>query len=252
MKRIQSTIRLVAIVLPATLGVLGGLWTIACFIFPVARQITILLPFGWAAYLWRNLSQLTINREIAIDFFLAMVLATAGLHAAFYWAIRRLNSGGAWPFRQTAKITALVLLLFAACVTATGLVRNVTWLLDGQELVTNRNREQALAHGVFYALEMFASDHAGEFPQTLDQLFPDYLSSRHPLFVDSTSPSPPEPLLYFSGHQASDGADRVILASPRPRGGRRFIMQINGTGEMLTELEFQGRLAEEHVSEEDL
>ncbi len=249
MKRIQSTIRLGAIVLATTLG---ALWALAFVFLPDARQITILLPFGWAAYLWRNLPQLTINREIAVDFFVALVLATAGLHTAFHWVLHRLKSGGAWPFRQTAKITVLVLLLFAACLTATGLVRNVTWLFETRELVTDRNREQALAHGVFYALKMFASDHAGEFPQTLDQLFPDYLGSRRPLFVGGAPSHPPEPLLYFSGYQASDGGDRVILASPRPRGGRRFVIQINGTGEMLTELEFRGRLAEQHISEEEL
>ena len=205
---------------------------------------------GWIPYLMRVIPQVTFNAEIAIDAAILLALATLGLHGILrWWATRQPEQPAKWRFNWTVKISAMVLLLFATSVAATGIVHQTGWLFAEKHLVRNaaigyQTRELSDMKQVGLAMRLYASDHNGKFPPSLNDLFPDYLQYKKMVYSYSHDDEPPEPMIYYSGYDDSDAsADVIVLSSPRPfpssNGDRRVIVHGDSSGVIIPESEFQ-------------
>ena len=72
-------------------------------------------------------------------------------------------------------------------------------------------KAMAEARQIVLACKLFAGDHDGALPDTLDQLIPTYLPDKH-LFVCPLDKNDPSGYDYFGGN-ASDPRDKIILKS---------------------------------------
>jgi Tfp pilus assembly major pilin PilA len=93
---------------------------------------------------------------------------------------------------------------------------------------------------VMLASKMYAIDHAGKFPGSLDQLLPDYLDDPRVLHTP-LKPGGGDPFIYFPGHTEKSSPDAIVLASPVVQSGRRSVATADGAALVLKELEYQQR-----------
>ncbi len=215
--------------------------------FPEAFEFLGTLSLGWASYLMRVVPRIRFNAEIAFGSLIALSLATFGLHRMMRWWRGARGTAEKWRAGWTLKITAMVLLLFATSIVATGIVHQVGWLFKAEHLVYNAGKgllTDVLSNvkQVSLALRMYADDHEDVFPRTLDELFPKYTTSRRIFFGTTERDEPPERTIYFPGFKATDPPDTIVLAAPHSPSGTRIIGQINGAAMMIGESEFQTRM----------
>ena len=96
------------------------------------------LAFGWVFYLRRVLPGVTVDWPGVAMAALCLVLFSAGSHALLGWLygqIRAKDPGeeaGRWRVRWTSSMVAVVLLMFVAGLSATGIVHQVGWLMDSR------------------------------------------------------------------------------------------------------------------------
>jgi len=216
---------------------------------PIPVQFAGLLLFGWIAYLARVLPEITFNREIAIDGALALALALFGLHRIlFWWTKQRGSESPKWHFGWTVKITVMALLLFGTSLASIGMIHQTAWLCHEPKLIeiggmSKETMELSNIRQVDIACRIFADDHGGQLPKCLEDLFPEYLSSHKPLFTIALDDDPPEPILYYAGHNSRDDAGTIIVASPRPWGSptrhSRIVAYLDGSAGIISESEYQ-------------
>lgn len=220
---------------------------------PTPLQAAAYIGFGWIAYIRKTLPTMSIAWRPAMLCAIALCLAAHGLHRAFCGWARRRDPEAQWPFRTTAKMVFMILLLFGAAISATGITHEIGWLFGARDLTRNGSVshtmiEMYFGKGLFYRIKMFAQDHEGRPPKSLEALIPEYLDSRRLIFMGGEDDEPPEPILYFD-HDSNDVPDDwIIIASPHPC-KRRWIVQWNGEARVITETEFHDRLAKQQRPE---
>ncbi len=220
---------------------------------PTPLQAAAYIGFGWIAYIRKTLPTMSIAWSTATLCTIALCVAAYGSHQAFRRWVRRRDPEAQWRFRTTAKIVFMILLLFGASISATGIIHQIGWLAGARHLTRNASVSRTLIEmyfgkGLFYRIKMFSQDHEGRPPQSLEELIPDYLDSRRLMFIGGEDDEPPEPILYFD-HDAKDVPDDwIIIASPHP-GKRRWIVQWNGEARVITETEFHDRLGKQQRPE---
>ena len=233
--------RLLRILVASVLG------TLLLGVFPLPFDFLGALSLGWVSYLMRVVPRIQFNAEIAFGSLIALSLATFGLHRIMRWWRVAQGSAEKWRAGWTLKITAMLLLLFATSIAATGIVHQVGWLFRAEQLTYNAGRgllTDALSNvkQVSLALRIHADEHEDVFPRSLDELFPKYATSHRILFVSMDRNEPPERIIYFPGYKDTDSEDAIVLASPHPSAGMRVIGQIDGAAKIIAESEFQTQM----------
>lgn len=122
-------------------AVLFGLLLLACAGFVVPFEIVGRLAFGWVFFLWRVLPDVTVEPGPWLTLLVCGALLTAGLHGFLRWLYREAqrsrhpqsNTVAIWPFRWTAALLTLVLLMFVAGIAMVGATHQLAWLatMDG-------------------------------------------------------------------------------------------------------------------------
>lgn len=84
------------------------------------------------------------------------------------------------------------------------------------------------ARQVSIALAMYASDHGGKYPETLEELVPDYLADRA-LLESPLSPGEDVGYLYFGGRSNEPGHQVLMISKSADERGRRIVVRKNGT-----------------------
>ena len=214
---------------------------------PASFEFLTALSLGWVSYLTGVAPRIQFNAEIAFGSLIALSLATFGLHRIMRWWRVAQGSAEKWRAGWTLKITAMLLLLFATSIAATGIVHQAGWLFRAEQLTYNAGRgllTDALSNvkQVSLALRMHAADPDGVFPRSLDELFPKYTTSHRIFFVSVDRNEPPERIIYFPGYKDTDSEDAIVLASPHPSAGMRVIGQIDGASKIIAESEFQTQM----------
>ncbi len=205
------------------------------------------LLFGWLKYLAHVVPRMRFNVEIALCSAVALTLATIGLHRILRrWRSAR-NDGQRWRAGWTIRITAMLLLMFATSIAATGIVHQVGWLFRAEDLTYNAGigrTSHALSNvkQTMLGIRMYSGDHEEILPKTLEELMPKYCTSMRIFFVHLDRNEPPERILYFPGYKATDPEDTIIVASPRPLDGQRVIGLNDGSARPIDESEFQTRM----------
>lgn len=212
---------------------------------PASFEFVTALSLGWVSYLTGVAPRIRFNAEIAFGSLIALTLATFGLHRIMRWWRGAQGSAEKWHAGWTLKITAMLLLLFATSIAATGIVHQVGWLFRAEHLTYNAGRgllTDALSNvkQVSLALRMHADDHEDVFPTSLDELFPKYTTTRRILFVNVDRNEPPERIIYFPGYKMTDPAENtIVLVSPHSFAGERVVGFLDGSTRRADEAEFQ-------------
>jgi hypothetical protein len=213
-----------------------------------------LLLFGWIAFLRRVLPQMTFNPEIALDAAVALALALFGLHRILCaWTRRDGEESAKWRFGWTLKITVMMLLLFAASIAAVGMAHQIGWLSQGPKLIEmsgmgRQTKELFTLKQVAIALQVFATDHDGHFPEKLDELAP-ILATNKWFFINARDGDPPQRIIYYTGYSTQDGETKIVLASPNSFGGvKRAVAYCDGSAMILRESKYQEAIQKQRTS----
>ncbi len=126
-----------------SLAIVGVLLSCAGFFLPL--DLAIALTFGWIWYLGRVVPEVSVDWG-AVAFSLAgLALFAAGLHPFLRWLDAQIRAedrvGPTWPVRGTLALVAMVALMFAAGIAATGVAHQSGWLLASHEPWTDRGRQ---------------------------------------------------------------------------------------------------------------
>ncbi|MCB1097600.1 MAG: hypothetical protein KDN22_18655 [Verrucomicrobiae bacterium] len=93
----------------------------------------------------------------------------------------------------------------------------------------------------FVALQGFAAENDGNFPDSLADLVPDRLDPSS-LRIEDKSTGQSKPMVYLPGRSISSKGDSVLLAAPWPEDGQRFVIRVDGTTAKIPEDEFNLQL----------
>ena len=202
------------------------------------------LLFGWWKYLAHVVPRMRFNAEIALCSAVALALATIGLHRILRrWRNAR-GDGERWRAGWTIRVTAMLLLMFATSIAATGIFHQVGWLFRAEGLTYNAGIGRitmALSNvkQTILGIRMYSGDHEEILPKTLEELVPKYCTSNRILFVQLDRDEPPERIVYFPGYKETDPQDTIIVASPRPLDGQRAVGLNDGSARPMDESEYQ-------------
>ena len=131
----------------------------------------------------------------------------------------------------------------------TGIVASFFWLLVSLGLVVvafptfNNVREsgyqarnKSYAQQIILGCRVYASDNQGNFPDSLDDLYPDYINSKD-IFLHKDINSNSERFVYYPG-AATGQQRRIVVASPTPIKGELVVGYSDGVIEAIPENEF--------------
>ena len=94
---------------------------------------------------------------------------------------------------------------------------------------------------VFTALQGFAAENDGKFPDDIGTLVPDRLDPSS-LNIQDQATGQSRPPIYLPGRTTSSKGDAVLLAAPWPDGDERFVIKVDGSSAKIREDEFQLQL----------
>ncbi len=230
------------------------------FLVPIFPKLQILfefpfyLVFGWILFFGRVFPE--IRADPAMLASVAGALAAAGfiLHRSCRWLAKCLQR--AWRFKHTAASLALLVALFAAAISGTGLGRHTGWLITNPTIEsgginnTTEVREIKQIQQIFLAVKIYAIDHDGRYPDNLEDVVREGIVDRWASLVLSPGDPGrfPEPPLYFGAGMREDASHRlIVLAAARPRssGTRRLACTNDGSVSSYKEEDFQRMLAEQ-------
>lgn len=103
----------------------------AIFTWPI--PVTLSLVFGWIVFLYHTLPRVTVDGPSVLVGCLALILFTAGVHAAGRGWRQKTLSAPHWKLRWSLAVVAVVFLLFAAGISLVGIVHQSGWLLTSRE-----------------------------------------------------------------------------------------------------------------------
>lgn len=114
---------------------------------------------------------------------------------------------------------------------------------QGVQSQARLKQQQATLQQHILACRVYAADHEGRFPASLDELYPEYvdvedlLSMTHPAHGESA------PYLYRPGLTDTAALDEVLVATPWPVNRKHVIGRVGGTVEIVSEEVFQEQWA---------
>lgn len=108
------------------------------------------LLFGWLIYLGRVVPRVTIDWIGVATAALCLALFLAGSHAFLRWLHGQVRAGAdpgdsatRWRPRWTASMVGLIVLMFIAGLSATGVAHQIGWLLTSEEPLVKSSGSQA-------------------------------------------------------------------------------------------------------------
>lgn len=94
---------------------------------------------------------------------------------------------------------------------------------------------KALSNGkqIGTACRIYASEHQGAYPATLEELVPDYYPGGE-AFICPFTPTEPMGYIYYPGQHDTDPAENVLLVSKGvSEFGRRVVIHMDGSGYVM-------------------
>jgi hypothetical protein len=139
---------------------------------------------------------------------------------------------------------ALTLLLFANATALTGIFHQVGWLFGKHTTLvydSSRATDNAAgqtARGIYLGVLNYAGDHDGRFPESLDQLVPDYLDNSKPfeyrvLGLDGGE-SGRRRFVYVPGLPNTSDASAIVIYTPVPAYRNHMAVYADGSVRTVT------------------
>jgi type II secretory pathway pseudopilin PulG len=94
---------------------------------------------------------------------------------------------------------------------------------------------QSMSNGrqIATACRLYAVDHKGSFPRTLDELFPDYLADRHVLVCPVAGQSVPVGYEYYGGKDTDPGRNFLLVSKGVTGGSERVVVYVDSSAQVL-------------------
>jgi hypothetical protein len=94
-----------------------------------------LLLFGWALFVWHNMTRVTVNPSGVATGLIALVLLACATHYFARWWCRAVPRPAdaplrQWHFRWSLAVVLVLFLMFAVGFSAIGLARHIGWLIS--------------------------------------------------------------------------------------------------------------------------
>jgi hypothetical protein len=206
-----------------------------------------LMPIGWIWYLARVLPQIELNWEMIACGLAGLVLGTLMLDRLFKWVWRQGKSESPWRPAWTVCLVTLTLLLFANAMALTGIFHHAGALLRELGTSVHRHAAENEAHGhgrvLYVSLLNYTGDHGGRFPDTLDEIIPDYLDTTRPfLYRPAGAGDERRRFTYIPGHSTQSSASAIILYTPTPPYWRHVVVYLDGRAESITAKQLEADL----------
>ncbi|MCP5537643.1 MAG: hypothetical protein H7A51_15600 [Akkermansiaceae bacterium] len=195
------------------------------------------LAVGWVFFLLSNVRALELNWEMAACGVGALLLAVFGFHRFLIWV----RKDKPWKWSWTVSMTAMMLMLFAASISMTGIIHQLGWM--AREPLTQSSNRALLtvnvsnAKQIFYSLVEYEDEH-GQFPDHLQALVIEGLVSAGAMEELSFHPErerATEPWIYlgegksfFDGSEKEGSNEYPLIISPRPVRGKWVVLRIDG------------------------
>ncbi len=198
---------------------------------------------GWWNYLSDVLPRVRWNAESWVTGGLFLLLGGWGLHRLLiWWHFKRGNP--AWRIRQTCLGLALGFVVCATALASAGILHHGIWLMHSKEPLISygygfKLQKLAILKQVGLALRLWEEDHEGGLPETLVELYPDYMPAKALLYEGNLKKDIMIPWIYFGAGQKNFPADAVLLASSLDSDGKRFVIYGDQAGERVTEAQYQ-------------
>jgi prepilin-type processing-associated H-X9-DG protein len=113
---------------------IAGLVLLDCLGLGVLIDFALTLAFGWVVYLWRVIPRVTIDWGGVAMGLVCLILFAVGSHAFLKWLAASIRGvDRPWTPRRTVAVVAVVVLMFVAGISATGVAHQVGWLLISPE-----------------------------------------------------------------------------------------------------------------------
>jgi len=207
------------------------------------------LLLGWVDSLRINWLGLTLSPPHLI---LALVMALAavfGLHRlAVAWRKRLRPDAGRWRVRWSLGLVGMLLASATAAIAFAGVAHQVAWMKGEQWVESSKYRDRAfvVALDLSRQLRGYAANHVdGRYPDELNEVewvngsLAGYSPDRLLLFRD-THLSTPEPWLYFGkGLTIQSPPGLLLVAAPRSRLGKRWVVMTPGEVDQIEESDYQ-------------
>ena len=95
------------------------------------------------------------------------------------------------------------------------------------------------------ALDAYAADNDGDFPESLEGLIPDIMDRESYELLKMTVGKEPKPWMYVEGLENISKGDLIILFAPAPIDGKRIVVRVDGSARPIPEAEFQALIEEQ-------
>jgi hypothetical protein len=96
-------------------------------------------------------------------------------------------------------------------------------------------RVESISNGqaIVMACRLYAADHQGNFPKTLEALVPDYLPNRAIFVCPFSGPSEPIGYEYYGGKDSDAGRKVLLVSKGVSAGKRRVVVYVDGSAELV-------------------
>lgn len=207
------------------------------------------LLIGWMTYFRVNWQELTLSPLPLILAGLIALAAVYGLHRlAMAWRTRQGPDASRWRLRWSLGIVGMLLASSTAAIAFAGVVHQIAWM-NGEPWETSgsyRDWMYVNALDLGKQVEGYATNHeAGRYPDRLIDV--DWvrgpLSGRMPekyFLFRETRTATPEPWVYYGkGLTIQSPPGILLLATPRPIEGKRWVVLTPSKVEWVPEAEFE-------------
>ncbi len=101
-----------------------------------------------------------------------------------------------------------------------------------KEVQVHAKQTQSFAHAkdIALACRLYAEEHDGSFPKTLEELVPEFLPSRDIFICPLTGPAESMGYIYFGGKTTDPGENVLLVSKGADRRGKRIVVHVDGSG----------------------
>ncbi len=165
-------------------------------IIPMAPVLTFL--FGWAGFIGRVLPQISPNPGGFVMAVLALAVSATLAHSIGSWCWNPSHPQKPWRFKWTAMFLAMVAMMFAAGISVVAITHQTIWLVQtpGRWFVysgmagANRVKCASNLRQIGKAIQLYANDNGGRYPDSLPVLLVTVDLSAHPLVCPASDDEP--------------------------------------------------------------
>ncbi len=122
-------------------------------------------------------------------------------------------------------------LSFALLIPIIAILAGIALPVFGQvQLKAKQAKSLSQARQIAVGCKIYASDHEGVFPKTLEELVPEILPNRDVFICPLSGPAEPMGYIYFGGKETDPDDNILIVSKSEDRRGKRIVVRVDTSG----------------------